>query len=216
LKIPLSAGFSISLFKDMKFILGEKIEMTQLFDEKGNVKPVTLIEAGPCFITQIKTKERDGYEAIQIGFEKKKKGIKKTEKGKEYKCLREFRILDSSSKTGNVGDKIDVSIFKEGEKVKISGISKGKGFAGAVKKWGFAGRNATHGVKHEERILGSVGATDPERVFKGKKMSGRMGGERTIIKNLEIVKIEPENNLIAIKGAIPGRKGTLLEIKIVK
>ena len=187
--------------------------MTQLFNEKGKVKPVTLIEAGPCFITQIKTKEKDGYETIQIGFEKKKKGIKKTEKEKEYKYLKEFRILDSSSEMRKVGDKIDISIFKEGEKVKISGISKGKGFAGAVKKWGFSGRNASHGAKHEERTLGSVGSTDPERVFKGKKMPGRMGGERTTIKNLEIVKIEPENNLIAIKGAIPGRKGTLLEIK---
>ncbi|PIR89934.1 50S ribosomal protein L3 [bacterium (Candidatus Gribaldobacteria) CG07_land_8_20_14_0_80_33_18] len=197
----------------MKFILGKKIEMTQLFNEKGKVKPVTLIEAGPCFITQIKTKEKDGYETIQIGFEKKKKGIKKTEKEKEYKYLKEFRILDSSSEMRKVGDKIDISIFKEGEKVKISGISKGKGFAGAVKKWGFSGRNASHGAKHEERTLGSVGSTDPERVFKGKKMPGRMGGERTTIKNLEIVKIDPENNLIAIKGAIPGRKGTLLEIK---
>jgi len=195
----------------MKFILGKKLEMTQIFDEKGKVIPMTLIEAGPCFVTQLKSQaKKDGYDAVQIGFkELKERKVKKTQQKKPYRYLREFKGDISKYK---LSDKIDVSIFKEGEKVKISGISKGKGFAGAVKKWGFAGRNKTHGVKHEERTIGSVGGTDPERVFKGKKMPGRMGGERITVKNLEIVRVDPANNLLAIKGAIPGRKRTLLEI----
>ena len=184
--------------------------MSQLF-KNDRVLPVTLIEAGPCFVSQVKTKEKDGYEAIQIGFEKKRKNkIKKTEKGKEFKHLREFK---NQIKDYKVGDKIDVSIFKEGDKVKISSISKGKGFAGAVKRWGFSGRGATHGVKHEHRTLGSVGSSFPERVLKGKKMPGRMGAERVTVPNLKIVKVDPENNLLAVKGTVPGRRGTLLEIK---
>jgi large subunit ribosomal protein L3 len=196
----------------MKFILGKKIEMSQIFDEKGNVIPVTLIEAGPCYITQIKTKEKDKYEAIQIGFEKLEKRVKKPKKKKPYRYLREFRGDIDVSKIKQ-GDKIDVSVFKEGDKVKISSVSKGKGFAGAVKRWGFHGRPASHGTKHEERTIGSVGASFPERVIKGKKMPGRMGAERITVKNLKVVKIDPKNNLLAIKGAIPGRRGILLEIR---
>lgn len=193
----------------MKFILGKKLEMTQIF-KNDKVVPVTLIEAGPCFVTQVKDKNKDGYEAIQIGFGKKKKNkVKKTEKGKEFRYLREFKKASSLK----VGDKIDVSIFKEGEKVRISGVSKGKGFQGAVKRWSFSGRNATHGVKHEHRTLGSVGSTDAERVFRGKKMPGRMGSERITVKNLEIVKVDKENNLMAVRGAVPGRRGTLVEIR---
>ncbi len=184
--------------------------MTQIF-EGEKVIPITLILAGHCFVTQIKTKDNDGYEAAQIGFEKKRVNkIKKSEKEKEYKHLKEFKVQSSKFK---VGDKIDVSMFKEGDKVKVSGVSKGKGFQGAVKRWGFHGRNATHGVKHEHRTLGSVGATDPARVFPGKKMPGRMGGDRVTVKNLQIVKIDAENNLLAVKGAVPGRRGTLLEIR---
>jgi len=194
----------------MKFILGKKIEMTQIFNKQGQAVPVTLIEAGPCQVVQLKTKDKDGYEAVQIGFIKKEKQreIKKTEKGKEFKYLREFE----NSGKHKIGDKIDVSIFEDGDKVKISGISKGKGFQGAVKRWGFSGRNATHGVKHEQRTLGSVGSAFPQRVIKGKKMPGRMGAERITVKNLKIVKIDKENNLLAVRGAIPGRRGTLLEI----
>jgi large subunit ribosomal protein L3 len=192
----------------MKFILGTKIKMSQMFDEKGNVVPVTLIEAGPCKVLQIKTKEKDGYPAVQVGFQKKTKKIKKNEKGKEFKYLREFKNGEYK-----VGDEITVSIFQEGEKVKVSGISKGKGFQGGVKRWGFSGRGATHGVKHEHRTLGSVGMSFPERVIKGRKMPGRMGFERVTIKNLKIVKVDKENNLLVIKGAVPGRKGTLLEIR---
>ena len=199
----------------MKFILGKKVEMTQIFDEKDRVIPVTIIKAGHCDVLQIKTKEKDGYEAFQIGFEKieKKKKIKKPQKTKPYKFIREFRITGDTVCNLKQGDRIDVSIFKEGDLVKISGISKGKGFQGAVKRWGFAGKNKTHGTKHEERTLGSVGAAWPERVIKGKKMPGRMGQDRTTIKNSKVIKIDAENNLLAVKGAVPGSRGTLLEIK---
>lgn len=193
-----------------KFILGKKIEMSQIFKD-DKVIPVTLLSAGPCFVTQIKQKDKDGYESIQIGFEKlKPKKVKKPQKEKPYRVLREFRGKIEEYK---VGDKIDVSVFRQGDKVKVSGITKGKGFQGAVKRWGFSGMGASHGVKHEHRTLGSVGAAGPERVFKGKKMPGRMGGERVTVKNLEVLKIDPENNIMAVKGAVPGRRGTLLEIK---
>jgi large subunit ribosomal protein L3 len=198
----------------MKFILGKKIKTSQIFDEKGNVIPVTLIEAGPCVVTQIKTKDKDGYEAVQIGFIKKEKNIKKTEKGKEFKYLREERVKDSEDLSKyKPGDIIDVSIFKEGDKVKVSGISKGKGFQGGVKRWGFAGKSSSHGVKHEHRTIGSIGGRYPQRVIKGKKMPGRTGGERVTVRNIQIVKIDKDNNLIAIKGAVPGPNGSLLEIR---
>ena len=209
----------------MKFILGLKLGMAQVFDEKGNIIPVTLIEAGPCVVTQVKTGEsqtvvkgespgsKDGYKAIQIGFQElKDKKVKKSQKDKPFRYLREFRgdIDISKYKKGN---KIDVSIFQEGDIVKAAGFSKGKGFAGVVKRWGFHGRPATHGTKHELRTPGSVGSSYPERVIKGKKMAGRMGHERTTIKNLKIVKVDKKKNLLAVKGAMPGPKGALLEIR---
>jgi large subunit ribosomal protein L3 len=198
----------------MKFILGKKIKMSQIFDKEGNCIPVTIVEAGPCYVTQLKTKEKDGYEAVQIGFEKlKERKITKSKQKKPFRYLKEFR---DDPKNYQLGQEINVSIFKEGDLVSVSGISKGKGFQGAVKRWGFSGRPATHGTKHEERTLGSTGASTPSRVIKGKKMPGRMGGERVTIKNLEIVKIEPEKNLLYIKGAVPGSRGSLLEIKSVK
>lgn len=183
--------------------------MSQTFDEKGNVVPVTLIEAGPCQVTQIKTKEKDGYETIQIGFKKvvKKRKLKKPLREKPFRFLREFKNGEFK-----IGDKIDVSIFKERELVKVSGISKGKGFAGVVKRWGFHGRPATHGTKHELRTPGSTGSSYPERVIKGRKMPGRMGFERITVKKLKVVKVDKENNILAVKGAVPGRRGTLLEI----
>jgi large subunit ribosomal protein L3 len=197
----------------MKFILGLKLNMSQMFDEKGNVIPVTLVEAGPCQVTQIKTKEKDGYETIQIGFKKiiRRKKIKRPMKKKPFRFLREFKNGEFK-----IGQKIDVSVFQEGDKVKVSGISKGKGFAGVVKKWGFHGRPATHGTKHELRTPGSVGTSFPERVIKGRKMPGRMGSERITVKNLKVVKVDKENNLLAVKGAVPGRKGTLLEVRSIK
>ena len=200
--------------------------MSQIFDEKGNQIPVTLIEAGPCQVLQIKTKDlrtiasgelrgkKDGYDAIQIGFIPKIKKIKKTEKGKEFKYLREVRSMKSEdTKNYKVGDKIDVSVFQEGEKVKVSGISKGKGFQGGVKRWHFKGLPETHGSKHEQRAHGSTGISGVGRVLKGTKMAGRMGNERVTVKNLKIMKIDPQNNLIAVKGAVPGARGTLLEIR---
>lgn len=198
----------------MKFILGLKIGMSQLFDEKGDRLSVTLVEAGPCVVTQIKTKEKDGYEAVQMGFIPKKKNVKKPEKGKEFKFLKEEKIENAGQ--FKEGDEVNISVFQEGDKVKISGISKGKGFQGVIKRWGFHGRPSTHGTKHEERTPGSTGSSIPDRVVKGKKMAGRMGSDRTTVKNLKIVKIDKENNLLAIEGALPGRRGTLIEIKGIK
>ena len=203
----------------MKFILGLKLGMTQVFDEKGNVIPVTLIEAGPCIVTQIKTREKDGYSAVQIGFGEAKKVTKAIaghlKKLGKLLFLREFRNEEPKidDKELKRGDRIDVSVFKEGDLVRVSGLSKGKGFAGVVKRWHFHGRPATHGTKHELRTGGSVGSSFPERVIKGKKMPGRMGFERVTISNLKVVRIDPEKNFLAIKGAIPGAKGTLLEIR---
>ncbi|MCX6760292.1 MAG: 50S ribosomal protein L3 [Candidatus Nealsonbacteria bacterium] len=197
----------------MKYILGQKIGMSQFFSENGKVTPVTLIECGPCYVLQHKTEYKDGYDALQIGFKKIEKANKilKTQKGKEYKYIKESKIEDVAEI--KIGDTIDLAIFKEGDKVKISGISKGKGFQGAVKMWNFRGKLASHGVKHEHRVIGSVGCRWPQRVILGKKMPGRMGGERISVKNLKIAKIDLENNLLAVQGAVPGRKGTLLEIK---
>jgi len=198
----------------MKFILGKKINMTQVFEE-GKAVPLTLIEVRPCKVLQLKTKDKDGYSAVQIGTEEltKQKRIKKTQKGKEYRYLKEVRLSEEEMKNYKAGDIIDLGIFSQGDKVKVSGISKGKGYQGAVKMWGFKGRlSATHGTKHELRTLGSVGMSNLGRVIKGRKMSGRMGTERVSIKNVKIVKIDKDNNILAVKGALPGRRGTLLEI----
>ncbi len=186
----------------MKFILGLKMKMSQIFDKDGRIIPVTLVKAGPCRVTQVKKKEKDGYEAVQVEFV-----------GLKPKTLKEFRGKDLDIKNYQPQQEIDVSVFNEGDKILVSGISKGKGFAGAVKRWGFAGKNTSHGTKHEVRALGSVGAMTPSRVIKGKKMPGRMGGKRITIKGLKIVKIDKEKNVLAIKGAVPGKPGTLLEIK---
>lgn len=184
--------------------------MTQIFDESGNVIPVTLILAGPCVVTQIKSGDKDGYGAVQIGFEKiqKENKIKKTMRTKPYRFLREFRDETGEAK---IGDEINISIFEQGEMVKVSGISKGKGFAGAVKRWGFRDKAKAHGAK-DMRQLGSTGSRYPQRVLKGKRMPGRMGYERTSIKNLEVIKSDKENNILAVKGAVPGARGTLVEI----
>lgn len=183
--------------------------MSQIFDEKGNIVPVTLIEAGPCSVLQIKTKEKDGYEAVQIGFKKieKKKKIKKPMKGKEFRYIKEF-----SNGEHKLGEEINVNVFEGVKFVKVASMSKGKGFQGPVKRWGFSGRNATHGVKHEHRTLGSVGFTGPQRVLKGKKMAGRMGFERVTVKNLKIIKTDKESNLLIVRGAVPGPNKGLVEI----
>ena len=200
----------------MKFILGKKLGMSQFFGEDGRVMPVTLVEAFSCYVVQIKTKENDGYQAVQVGFgEIKKEKVKKPQKGHIKKAnlennfggFKEFKEIDLK-----VGDEINISVFSEGDKVKVSGISKGKGFQGVVKRHGFSGMPASHGTKHCLRAPGSIGSAWPQKVFKGKKMAGKMGDERVSVRGLEIAKIDVENGIIAIKGAVPGRKGTILEI----
>ncbi len=186
--------------------------MTQVFNENGKVIPATLVEAGPCLVTQLKTEEKDGYDAIQVGFEEKKKRIKKPQKDRPFRFLVEFKVNSADYK---IGQEISVSQFEKGDKLKISGKSKGKGFQGVVKRHGFAGQDRTHGVKHDERRGGSIGSAYPQRVFKGKKMPGRMGNDRITITNLEVVDVISEENLIAVKGALSGRKGTLLEIRSI-
>lgn len=184
--------------------------MTQIFDENSNFVPVTLIQAGPCFVTQIKTGETDGYDAVQIGFEKikKKNKIKKTMVGKEFKHLSEARGESDLS----LGQEIKASVFEPGEKVKISGISKGKGFAGAVKRHGFVDNAKARGRKDMRRV-GSIGARNPQRVIPGKKMPGRMGSDRISVKNLKVIQIDEKNNILAVKGAVLGKRGTLVEIR---
>ena len=206
----------------MKFILGRKLQMSQIFDQDGRVVPVTLVQAGPCFVTQKKTSDKDGYSAVQIGFgEMKAKRMSKAETGhlakiksanakiKTVKYLREYRTENSELE---VGAEIKADIFQEGDIVKVAGTSKGKGFAGVVKRHHFGGGPATHGQKHSLRAPGSIGATFPERVPKGRRMGGRMGGERSTARGLKIVKVDAANNVIAILGAVPGNRGALLEI----
>ncbi len=201
----------------MKFILGTKEKMTQVFDQNGAVHPVTVLQTGPVIITQIKDVDKDGYVAVQVGFgEKKAKNINKAQKGHikdlgNFRYLKEFRLKDTGEY--KVGDKIDVSIFEEGDKVNISSISKGKGFQGVVKRHNFAGGPRTHGNKHQERKPGSIGATGPQRVFKGVRMAGRMGTDRISIKNIKVIQIDKESNQLLVKGAVAGRKGTLVEVR---
>jgi large subunit ribosomal protein L3 len=197
--------------RNMKFILGKKIGMTQIFNEEGSAVAVTLVEAGPVEVTQVKNLEKDGYDAIQVGYGKitKQSLLKKPMKGKEFKTLKEYAGDVNETK---VGDVFDVSIFEEGDVVKVSGISKGKGFQGGVKRHGFAGKDRTHGVKHEHRTIGSIGSAYPQRVIKGRKMPGHDGAARRTVKNLKIMKVEKDTNIIAISGALVGRRGTLLEI----
>src|SRR3989344_6274198 len=197
----------------MKFLLGKKIEMSQMFDEKGNILPVTLVEAGPCVVLQKKTKEREGYDSVEIGYGKlvKKSKIKKSMKDKEYRYIRETRT--DANEEAKAGDQVTVAIFKEGDKVNVIATSKGKGFQGGVKRHGFAGRNTSHGAKHESRQIGSVGQRFPQHVIKGRKMPGRMGFEQITVKTLKIAKVDAVNNILELKGAVPGHRGTLLEIK---
>jgi len=199
----------------MKFIIGKKVGMTQIYSKDGNAIPVTVIEAGPCFVTQIKTKDKDGYESIQIGFDVlKEKRAKKPQKGKEYRFLKEFSAQGGSDSVGyKVGDKITVSIFAEGDKLRVSGISKGKGFQGVVKRHGFKGGPASHGHPHSQRKPGSIGRSFPERVVKGLRMAGHMGMARNTTKNLKIAAVDIENNLLAVSGSVAGRIGGLVEIQ---
>ena len=203
-----------------KGIIGKKIGMTQIFDAIGKVVPVTVVEAGPCPVTQKKTLENDGYESVQLGFQDVKvERLTKPLKGHfakadvaPKKVLREFRLSDISSV--NVGDVIKADIFAVGDSVDVTGTSKGKGTAGAIKRWNFSRLKETPGTGPVARHAGSLGAcSDPSRVYKGKKLAGHLGHEKVTVQNLSIVKIDVENNLIAIKGAIPGPKGSFVVIK---
>ena len=202
-----------------KGIIGRKVGMTQVFDEVGNVIPVTLIEAGPCAVVQKKTAEKDGYDAVQLGFvDAKEKHLTKPVKGHFEKAqvslkrhLKEFRLEDCSAL--NVGDVISADTFTAGEKVDITGITKGRGYTGAIKRWNLHKLRMTHGVGPVHRQSGSMGVIDPARIFKNKKMAGQYGNEQVTILNLVAVKIDAEKNLIAVKGAVPGAKGGIVFIR---
>ena len=196
-------------------IIGKKIGMSQVFDDNGKAEAITVIEAGPCTVTQIKTSAKEGYEAIQLGFGNAKK-LSKAEQGHlkelgKLKELREFRV-DSTAEV-KVGDKVDVNLFKTGDFVNVIGISKGKGFAGVVKRHGFHGGPKTHGQTDRNRAPGAIGATtSPGRVLKGMRMAGHMGNEQITVKGLKVYKTDPEHNLLLVQGAVPGAKHGLLLI----
>ena len=202
-----------------KAIIGKKIGMTQIFDEIGNVIPVTVIAAGPCVVTQKKTAENDGYEAVQLGFvDEKEKHMTKAEIGHFNKAgvafkkhLKEFRLDDCSAL--NVGDVITADTFAAGDKVDITGMTKGRGYTGAIKRWNLHKLCATHGVGPIHRQSGSMGVIDPARIFKNKKMAGQYGNEQVTVLNLKVVKIDAEKNIIAVKGAIPGAKNGIVFIR---
>lgn len=200
----------------MKFILGRKLNMTQIFDKEGVVHPATLVEAAPVVVSQIKTAEKDGYMAVQVASAPTKpERITKAEKGHlkdlgAFATLREFRT--DATPAQKVGDKIDVTTFQPGDTIEVSAISKSKGFQGVVKRHGFGGGPRTHGQKHSEREPGSIGGGLRNKVPKKMRMAGRMGGDRVTVKNLKVLHIDPATNTLYISGAIPGRRGTLVEI----
>ncbi len=222
------------VFIIMKFIIGKKLDMTQVWQGEKQVG-VTKVQAGPCVVAQVKTKDKDGYEAVQIGFgERKEKNIKKPQlghlaklgasaqgavpasgrgqaAGRNLRYLREFKCSGASEL--NIGDVIDVSTFDSGDNIQVTGVSKGKGFQGVVKRHGFHGQDKTHGTKDQLRMSGSVGSTGPAHVFKGVRMPGRMGGEQVTTKNLEVIEVDKENNILLIKGAVPGARNGLVLIQ---
>lgn len=201
----------------MKFILGTKENMAEYFSEDGMVIPVTIVSAGPVTVTRIFEKSKDGYDSVQVGFgTQKKERVTKSSagamKGAFYKTLKEFRLKSSDTNEAKEGGVIDVSTFTPGDKITVTSVSKGKGFQGVVKRHGFSGGPRTHGQKHSEREAGSIGGGLRTHVPKGMRMAGRMGSDRITQKNLQVVFIDKENNLMLIKGAIAGRRGTLVEI----
>lgn len=201
-----------------KFILARKLGMSQVFGADGRVVPVTLLEAGPNVVVQVKNDGKDGYQAVQIAFGKTRpKLLSKPLRGHlknvaVTKQLREFRTEDSEK--FKRGDVIKVGIFEAGDKVTVSANSIGRGFQGVVKRHGFSGGPASHGHRHVLRAPGSIGSSFPQRVFKGKKMAGRMGAERVSIKNIEVVRVDEKSNLMFVKGAVPGKRGTLVEVVV--
>lgn len=205
----------------MKGIIGKKVGMTQIFDEQGNVIPVTVIEAGPCFVTQVRNDERDGYMAVQLGFEETKpKRLTQGQLGHlrrnnlpALRYLREFRLPDTQLDVEE-GQEIKVDVFKKGERVDIVGTSKGRGFAGTVKRHNFNRQPKTHGQSDRERAPGSIGmCATPGRTLKGQRMGGRMGNDRVTMQNLEVVVVDPERNLLAVRGSVPGARGGIVMVK---
>ena len=203
-----------------KGIIGRKLGMTQIFDEKGNVIPVTVINAGPCTVVRKKTVEKDGYESVQLGFaDIAERKLNKPARGafdkvgvSYKKYLAEFRLDDTASL--NIGDVITADVFAVGEKVDVSGTTKGRGFSGVIKRWGAHRLRMSHGTGPVHRQVGSMGAnSDPSRVFKNKKMAGQYGNEKVTMLKLEIVKIDADNNLIAVKGAVPGSRGGIVFVR---
>lgn len=202
-------------------ILGKKLGMTRIFVEDGRSVPVTVIQGGPCHVVQKKSEEKDGYNALQLGFEEaKERRVPRPLRGHfrkagvgPFRHLKEFAPIDEKElEQVELGAKVDVSIFEEGELVDVSGVSKGKGFAGAIKRWNFRRGPMEHGSMYHRRP-GALGATDPARVFKGRKLPGRMGGRRVTVRNLRVVQVDPERNLLLVAGAVPGPRGGLLSIK---
>ncbi len=205
---------------EIKGILGKKLGMTQIFDEENRVVPVTVVEAGPCVVTQVRTKDTDGYEAVQIAFgEIDPRKVNKPESGHFKKAgvtprrhVAEIRVADSSAY--EVGQDVTVEIFNEVDFVDVTGTSKGKGFAGAMKRHGFAGQGASHGNQAAHRRVGGIGgAATPGRVFKGKRMAGRMGHNKVTMQNLKVAKVDTDSNLLLIKGAVPGNNGGIVVVK---
>ncbi|MBN2043389.1 MAG: 50S ribosomal protein L3 [Anaerolineales bacterium] len=203
----------------LKGLIGKKIGMTQIFDEDGSAVPITLIEAGPCYVTQIRTPQTDAYSAVQLGFEEIKParltggqlGHLNKADAPPLRFLREFRVKETDLK---VGDKVTAEVFELGDHVDVIGTSKGKGFAGAMKRHGFSGGPITHGQSDRQRAVGSIGATSGTgRVFKGKRMPGRMGNERVTSANLKVALVDADRNLIGVRGSVPGAKGGLVMIK---
>lgn len=199
----------------MKCILGIKKGMTQIYDEQGVCHPVTILEASPATVSAVRSQESDGYEAVQLASgEQKAHRLSKAHTGahKNARHVREFRVRGDAASVA-AGDTLTVDQFTVGDTVQVSATSKGKGFQGVVKRHGFAGGPKTHGNKHHERAPGSIGATGPARVFKGTKMAGRMGGDRKTVKNLKVAQVNNEANLLLITGAVPGRNGTIVEVR---
>lgn len=206
----------------MKGMIGKKVGMTQVFDRQGTVVPVTVIQAGPCYVTQVRNTERDGYVSVQLGYgETKPRKLTKGQLGHLQKAdlpalrhLREFRLSDGAPIAVEEGQEIKVDVFEQGELVDVIGTSKGRGHAGTIKRHGFSRGPKTHGQSDRMRSPGSIGmCATPARVLKGKKMAGRMGNDRVTVQNLPLVVVDAENNLIAVKGSVPGAKGSIVMIK---
>lgn len=203
----------------MKFILGTKEGMTQVFDADGTCHGATVLRVTPATITQVKTAEADGYDAVQVATrEQKEQRVNKAQKNQPFKHVKEFRTrvnYEDSVEGLAMGQTIDASAFEAGDQIVVSAITKGKGFQGVVKRYNFKGNKATHGQKHTARKPGSIGATGPARVFKGTRMAGRMGTDRKTVKNLRVLQVNVDDNFILVSGAVPGRKGTLVEVRNV-